>query len=153
MLSPAPYRRISKQLRTQRVVDAAAEPVSLADYQLYVRQAILPVPPGVFAAKAAAARRLCEKYLGRVFVSQTFNAAMDLAPGIECNGGGSIGSIPARFARYSPVPLGLLYAPLREVSGIYIADDTAAITAVDPSGYWVSTATEPGRVALRQTAV
>jgi len=155
MLSPAPYPRISKQLRTSRVVDAAAEPVSLADYQLYIRQAKLDIPQATFDGKIRAARRLVEKYLGRALVSQTFNAVLDLAPGIEWNGGGSIGSVFARFAGYSPVPLELLYAPLRQVSGVYITDDSGAIATVPPTSYWASGfgGDAPGRVALRQTAV
>jgi hypothetical protein len=152
MLSPVPYRRLSKQLRTRRIVDAAAEPVSLADYTSTIRMGSLQIPQAVFDVKIRAARRLCEKYVGQAFVSQTFNGVMDLPPGLDC-GGGSIGSVLARFAGYNPVALELLNGPLRQVSGIYLTDDTAAIITVDPSAYWVSTATQPGRVALRQTAV
>jgi hypothetical protein len=154
MLSPIPYPRLSKALRTVRVVDAAAEPVSLADYQLYLRQAKLAIAQAAFDIKARAARRLVEDYLGRALVSATYTGTMDLPPGVEYNGGGSIGSVLARFAGYNPVVLELPCAPLRQVSGIFITDDTGAITTCDPATYWVSKPTnEPGRIALRQTAV
>src|SRR5947209_19378379 len=100
MLSSLPHARLSKQLRTVRVQDAAAEPVSLGDYRLYVRQANLAIPQDVFDVKIRAARRLVEKHLGESLVSQVFNGVMDLPPGIEWNGGGSIGSVLARFAGY-----------------------------------------------------
>jgi len=154
MLSPIPFRRQSKQLRLIPIAEASAEPVSLADYKLYIRQANLSISQTVFDSKVRAARRLCEKYLNQKLVAQTLRGVMDLPPGVEWNGaGGSLGSILARFLGYNPVPLELAYGPLRQVNGLFITDDNGSVITLDPSSYWVSTSTNPARLALRQTAV
>ncbi|HEX4138359.1 MAG TPA: hypothetical protein VHY84_27360 [Bryobacteraceae bacterium] len=145
MLSPIPYRKLSKQLRTVRLQDAAAEPVSLADYQQYVRQANLAIPQAAFDVKIRAARRLCEKHLGQALVSQCFNAIMDLPPGIMS----SIGSVLARFEGYIPTAIELLYAPLRQVSSISVVDDTGFLNECPSSIYWVG----QQRVSLLDTQV
>lgn len=145
MLSPLRYRKLSKQLRTVRLQDAAAEPVSFADYQSYVKVQTLNIPAPVFDIKIRAARRLCEKHIGVAFVSQCFNAVMDLPPGIMS----SIGSVLARFEGYIPTAIELLYTPLRQVTAISVVDDTGAITVVPASTYWVG----QQRISLLDTAV
>lgn len=144
MLSPILFRRQSKQLRTLQIIDAAAEPVSLADYQIYSRMPGVQVPPAAFASKALAARRLCEKYIGVAFVSQTFNAVLDLPPGMVS----AIGSVLARFEGYIPQSLELLYAPLRQVSSVTVTDDTGAILPTTGT-YWVG----QQRISLMDTQV
>lgn len=145
MLSPIPYRKLSKQIRTVRLQDAAAEPVSLADYGLFLRQANLTIPAASFAVKIRSARRLVEKYLGTALVSQCFNAVMDLPPGMMS----SIGSVLARFEGYIPTAIELLYAPLRQVTSVNVIDDTGAVNLCPASTYWVG----QQRISLLDTQV
>lgn len=144
MLSPIRFRKLSKQLRTVRTIDAAAEPVSLADYQLYVRQANLQIPQFAFDQKIRAARRLVEKHLGGCLVSQTFQAVMDLPPGMTS----AIGSVLARFEGYIPEAIELLYTPLRQVSTVYVVDDSANILPCTGT-FWIG----QQRISLMDTQV
>jgi hypothetical protein len=145
MLSPIPYKKLSKQLRTLRTVDAAAEPVTLADYQASIRMGGLKIPQSIFDVKIRSARRLCEKYLGVAFVSQMFTAVMELPPGMVS----AIGSVLARFEGYIPQSIELLYAPLRQVSQVSVIDDTGTVNVCPPSIYWVG----QQRISLLDTQV
>lgn len=145
MLSPFRHRKLSKQLRTVRLVDAAAEPISSADYALYEKLPQIAISAAAFNDRARAARRLCEKSIGHSFVSQVWNGVMDLPPGIMS----SIGSVLARFEGYIPTAIELLHVPLRQVTRITVVDDTGFVNVCPPSIYWVG----QQRISLLDTQV
>lgn len=132
------------------VTPPAVEPVSLLEAK---RQARIDGDDddAFVAALIVAARQWAESYTGRAFITQTWQLWLDDAPGSgdELAFGVSDLSRAGAEAGYILLPR----APLLAVTDVQTFDESDVATAWPSANYYVDTAHEPGRLALRAGAV
>jgi uncharacterized phiE125 gp8 family phage protein len=120
-------------IRCVVVTPPAGEPVTVAEAKLWLRlDADETADDGVVAALIPTARQRLEEAYGRAFIRQTFDAYLSDTP---CED-------------YISLPRAPLVS-VTSVKGFSSTDltDTGG-TAMNSTGYYVDTATEPGRVVL-----
>ncbi len=147
MISPRQYRGLSKWIRPQIVAHPTIEPVSRDDFRKYKRLRVSE-DLSVVDDKLLSARVDAENHMGFGFVYQVWDAFMELPPGTFPYFG-MTSSIFARYFGYQPEGIEIPRPPLISVMGVYITDESGTETLVDPSIYWVSRQTIPGRIAQR----
>ena len=133
------------------VTPPAVEPVLLADAKAQAR-IDATADDTLVTSLIMGARQWAEKYTGRAFVTQTWQAAIDLFPASTerwWNG-----------ERQGPVTgldeinyISLPRAPLQSVTNVQYFDNTDAPTLWPSSNYFVDSVREPGRLALRMGSV
>jgi uncharacterized phiE125 gp8 family phage protein len=106
-----------------------AEPVSLAEAKLHLRQDITD-DDTLIGSLVTAARRYCEKRIGQQFVTATWRLAIDAFP---CGVHGGLIELP------NP--------PLVEVDSITYVDTNGEVQTLDESFYQVDASSRPGRLA------
>jgi uncharacterized phiE125 gp8 family phage protein len=131
------------------------EPVLLADAKQQARIDTTD-DDALVTSLITGARQWAERYTGRAFINQTWQMFLDVWPGLEDNfwwdgvrQGAVSGPIALDVRRYVSLPR----PPLVNVSSVQYFDNTDMPTVWDPSNYFVDTAREPGRLALRLGAV
>ena len=118
-------------LRLKLITPPKFEPVTVAEAKLHAR--IDETEDDTLVADLiATAREMAETYTRRVFVTQTWQALLD--------------QFPRSNALELPKP------PLFSVTHIKTYDDSDTPATLAPSNYFVDTATEPGRIVLRDAA-
>lgn len=107
------------------VTPPAEEPVSLEEAKSHLR--LEGVDDDAYVAVLiAAARRRCEAYQSRAYITQTWDLYLD--------------GFPAGDIR---IPI----APLESVVSVKYKDTAGSMQTLDPSCYVVDTASEPGRIS------
>lgn len=108
------------------ITPPALEPITLADAKEHLR-IDGTADDAYLTGLISVARETCENYTRMAFLTQTWDMVLD-ATG---------------FCIDLPRP------PLQSVTGIYVTDDVAVETTVDPLSYRVDMISEPGRVFLK----
>lgn len=142
-------------MRVTVTVPPAVEPIDLAAAKAYLRQDA-DADDALISALIAAARRYCEHWLGKAFITQTIEQADSGFPGgnpagsmlnmLRAEGGyaGAYGGdwLPQAAFR----PLRLMRPPLQSIAGVYYVDQAGAEILMDPSAYQVRRS-EPAELA------
>lgn len=131
-------------------VPPSTEPVTLADAKAQAR-IDTTADDALVSSLIIAARQYAEKYTNRAFITQTWQMWIDLWPaateplwdGVRQGTVSSLNKIHT---------ITLPRAPLQSVTKIQYFDDNDAATLWPSSNYFVDTAREPGRLALRSGA-
>ena len=137
-------------LRLTLTTGPTAEPISKTEARLHLRVDVSD-DDNLISSIIKAARQACEEHTNRVLITQTWTMFMDFFPftGADAPLWEGVREAPETIlggaARYIEIPK----PPLISVTSIKIYDDDDAGTEFDASNYFVDTATEPGRVALR----
>lgn len=129
------------------VTPPAAEPVTLAEAKQQARIDIADDDSFV-SALIVAARQWAESYTGRAFIAQIWQVWLDDAPGA----GDELAFGVSDLSRADRGFILLPRAPLISVDSVQTYDDSDAATLWPPANYYVDTAHEPGRIALRNGA-
>ncbi|WP_422363177.1 head-tail connector protein [Pyruvatibacter mobilis] len=147
--------RRPEPLRLSLTTGPAVEPLSLSDAKEQL-EFDGSDRDDFIEALITSARQRCEKYTGRALITQTWTMYMDRWPdagwgskapwwqGVrdgavsELTGGRQALTIPK--------------APLQNITSIKTYDDSDTATTLASSAYYVDTATQPGRVVLRDSA-
>lgn len=111
--------------------DPAVEPVTLSETKLHLRVDI-DDDNTLISGLIQAARRYCEQYARRTFISTTYDLYLD--------------NWPAGGKFVLPQP------PLSSVTGVYYTDDNGDETEYASANYIVDTNRQPGRIVLKTTA-
>ena len=128
----------------------STEPISTAEAKSHLRVDVSD-DDTLIGTIVASARRACEEHTNRALITQTWTMFMDFFP---FTGAGAPlwegtreapETILGGQARYIEVPK----PPLVSITSIKTYDDDDAASTFASSNYFVDTATEPGRVALR----
>lgn len=119
-------------MRVKRVMENAAEPVSLADVKAHAR-VDGSADDALLTSLIGAAREWAERYTGRAFLRQGWQAWLDRWPRAD--------------------ELVLRPAPLLRVTAVTLFDEADATRVLDPAGYFVDCIGEPGRLVLRSQAM
>ncbi len=128
----------------------AVEPVALAEAKQQAR--IDGGDDDAFvAALIVAARQWAEAYTGRAFIAQVWQLWLDDAPGAGDELAFGVSDLSRSGAERGYIRLPR--APLMAVGSVQTFDDSDAATVWDSANYYVDTAREPGRLALRSGAV
>jgi uncharacterized phiE125 gp8 family phage protein len=123
------------------VTPPGCEPVTLAEAKAHAR-IDSSADDVLITSLIAAARQWIEKTTGRALINQTWQLAIDRFASVDTCGG--IDGFRA---------LKLPRAPLQSVTSIASYDDADNATIWPAANYFVDTAHEPGRIALRNGAV
>ena len=115
-------------LRLTLTAPPSVEPITLAEAKVFLRVDISN-DDALIVALVTAAREACERFTGRVLVTQTWTLFRDNWPG--------------RAAVEIPRP------PLLSIVHVKTYDDTDTATVWAASNYFVDTASEPGRLIAR----
>jgi uncharacterized phiE125 gp8 family phage protein len=118
-------------MRLKLVSGPTSEPVTLSEATAHLR-IDYSEDDALVAAQISAAREWAEAFTRRAFGTQTYDIYFDGWP---------------RF------PLDLPRAPLQSVTGIFYTDEDGDETELASTNYIVDTASQPGRIALKSTAV
>lgn len=129
------------------ITPPAAEPVTLDDAKAQAR-VDTTVDDALITSLVSAARAWCEQYTGRAFITQTWQMWLDLWPaayelwwdGVRT---GPITGLDEISYVSLPRP------PLQSVTSVNYYDNEDNATLWDSSNYFVDTASQPGRLALR----
>ncbi len=117
-------------------VPPASEPLTLAEAKLHAR-IDGDADDTLVSCLIAAARQWAEGYTGRAFLTQTWRMWRDAWPAARSEG--------VAFVT-------LARPPLISVASVQLFDEADAATVWPASSYFVDTAREPGRLALRSGA-
>lgn len=130
------------------------EPVSLSDAKAHLRVDGSDEDT-LISMYIKAGREWCERYTGRVFMTQTWKMFLDhwpYSPNPEAPywEGTREGAIDELFSskRYIEIPRG----PLISVTHLKAYDTSNSATTMDSSGYYVDTVSTPGRIVLNSGA-
>lgn len=119
------------------VTAPAVEPVTLAEVKTHLRMDTGDAD-ALITSLITAAREWTENYTGRAFINQTWRMWLDNWP------------LPNRDGISCVI---LSRAPLLSVSSVKVYDEDDNSTTWSADNYFVDTAREPGRLALRTGAV
>jgi len=119
---------MSESLRLTLTAPPSVEPITLAEAKVFLRVDISD-DDALIVALVTAAREACERFTGRVLVTQTWTLFRD--------------GWPVRSAVEIPRP------PLLSIVHVKTYDDTDTATVWVASNYFVDTASEPGRLMAR----
>jgi uncharacterized phiE125 gp8 family phage protein len=111
----------------QLITPPAVEPVALADVKAHLKIDTAD-EDALLATLITAARARAEWHTGRAFLTQSWRLKLD--------------AFPADGIAEIPLP------PLQSISEIAVTDVDGIRTVLDPSHYFVDTASEPGRVVF-----
>lgn len=146
---------MKEPLRLKRTGDPAVEPLSVSDAKEHL-ELDGSDRDTMIGALITAARERCEEYTGRALITQTWTLYRDAWP---CQDdyrrtpwwdGVRDGSVSELLG--SRQPLDVPRAPLQSITSIKSFDDADNVTTLASTAYYVDTATEPGRVVLRDSA-
>lgn len=147
--------RRPEPLRLSLTTGPAVEPLSLADAKEQL-EFDGSDRDDFITALIVSARERCEKYTGRALITQTWTMYMDRWPNADgysrtpwwqgVRDGAVSELIGGRQALTIPK------APLQSITSIKAYDDSDTATTLASSAYYVDTATQPGRVVLRDSA-
>lgn len=139
-------------MRLTRTTNPASEPVSLQEVKDYLRIDHVD-EDALLGALIVTAREVCEAYLNRSLITQTWTMFLDGFPGSLNEpwwDGVRVGSIEELSGGESEIPL--FKGPVQAVASITAYDDADAATVASASTYYVSTSLD-GFVSLRKGAV
>jgi uncharacterized phiE125 gp8 family phage protein len=125
----------------------AVEPVLLADMKAQAR-IDTTADDALATGLITAARQWAERYTGRAFITQTWRLWLDGGLGLEKNWWDGVEQGPVTILNEAN-SIQLPRPPLASVSNVQTFDNTDTGTVWDPGNYYVDTASEPGRIALR----
>lgn len=131
-LLPAPPYAINWALKA--VTAPVVEPISVTMAKAHARIEITDDDTGPILRFIRTCRRQVERDTNRYYCTQTWNLLIDSFP---------LRSIPIIIPR----------PPLQSVLSIVTTDTDEVATTMDPTGYLVDTASEPGRVGLIDNAI
>lgn len=134
-----------------RTVDAAAEPLTLAEAKLFLRVEV-DADDDLISALITAARLRCEAIVNRSFVTTTWRLTLDYFPPYSAR---SLSLLPPAIVggysdrnywlNLSDTAIELPYPPTLAVSSIAYVDPAGTTRTLDPSAYQVAAGT-PGQV-------
>jgi uncharacterized phiE125 gp8 family phage protein len=129
------------------VTAPSAEPMSTADAKAFLRVDSSD-DDTLISQLVFAARRACESYTGRALVTQTWKLFLDGFSEVDIPlwEGMKVGADIAIRKRFIPLPK----PPLASVTHIKTYDDDDTATTFASSKYFVDTASESGRIVLRE---
>lgn len=133
----------------QRITAPTSEPLTLAETKTHLRVSIND-DDALITSLIVAARMMAEEYTGRAFITQSWRMWIDAFP----HGGDAYGegvyetSTSLLVKRYVIIPR----PPLLAVTGVASYDDEGVGTVFAAEHYFVDTASDPGRLALRTGA-
>ncbi|MER2519736.1 MAG: head-tail connector protein [Bdellovibrionales bacterium] len=130
------------------ITPPAVEPVTLAEAKQQAR-IDLGDDDAFVTALIVAARQWAEHYTGRAFLAQVWQLWLDDAPGAGDEMAFGVSDLSCADCGY----VALARAPLMAVSSVQTFDDNDVATVWNAANYYVDTAHEPGRLALRRGAV
>jgi hypothetical protein len=132
-----------------RTTPPAEEPLSLADVKAHLRVTV-DDDDALIGDLITAARLLCEDYTRRALVSQGWRLWLDSFPGCDEPwwDGMREGAAQQVMRRFIHIPR----PPLISVDTVKTYDDANTETVFSATSYFVDTASEPGRLALRSSA-
>ncbi len=139
----------------QLITPPSAEPVALADAYDYARVTVND--DTLMSSLITAARRYCEKYTRRQFITATWLYTLDAFYGSFVGPGydsfrhqaplpQTIGSFPFGVMAYPYTALNLPLPPLQEINSIQYIDPTGAAQTLASSLYVVDTVSEAARL-------
>jgi hypothetical protein len=139
----------------KRTVDAATEPVTLAEAKAHCR-VTSTADDTLITTLIKTARQLCEQYTGLAFISQTWEFNLDRFPSTQGSESdwhdgvreGLISQVDCQ-KRYIDIPI----APLISISSLATFNDAGDSATMDAAGYIVDTRRIPGRITLATGAI
>lgn len=129
------------------VTPPSVEPVTLADAKAQAR-IDTDADDALVTGLITAARQWAERYTARAFITQTWNLFLDAKP-ISCGEWWDGVRDGAIIGRGNVEAIILPRPPLISVVSVQTYDNTDTATVWPSTNYFVDTAREPGRVALR----
>lgn len=135
-------------LRLNLTTAPAEEPVAREDAKAFLR-VDGSADDALIDAMIRAAREACENYTGRALILQEWSMFLDCWPTDKRNDwwdGVRPGAYVGDHSRYISIPK----APLISVDLVNIYADDDSMTEWTESNYFVDTASEPGRLTIRQ---
>lgn len=136
--------------RLSLITAPAIEPVSEAEARAHLRLTSEDEVALLFG-HIRAARHMVESWTGRALISQSWRWMLDGWPGHAMQdwwGGLRQGAVAAGAARYIEMPK----APLQSISAVTLFNDADQPEVWAAANYFVDTASEPGRLVLRNAA-
>ncbi len=133
-----------------RTTPPSSEPVTLSEAKAHLRVSIND-DDALIGNLITAARVMCEEFTARALITQGWRLWLDNFPGdTTAWWDGMREGINTRLTvkRYIHIPR----APLQSISAVTVYADDDSTTIFSPSLYFVDTAGEPGRLALRNNA-
>ncbi|MBI1274204.1 MAG: hypothetical protein GC131_09015 [Alphaproteobacteria bacterium] len=132
------------------VTAPASEPVTLAEAKTHLRVEAT-ADDSFITALIAAARQWAEEHTGRALISQTWRLWLDCWPGMNEQWWDGVRDGPASGLTAARA-ISLPRAPLISISTVKTYDDNDDATVWDAANYFADTASQPGRIALRNAA-
>lgn len=137
---------MAQPLRLVTTQPPAVEPLTLAEAKAHLRLELAD-DDALVTALIQTAREACERYTGRALVERTLTLFLDAWPAAEAtlHEGWREGALIERGRRWIALPR----PPLRAVESVTLYDDADQGAAWPADGYFVDTASEPGRLVVR----
>ncbi len=133
------------------VTPPVVEPVTLSEMKTQAR-VDTDADDTLIAALITAARQWAERFTGRAFIAQTWRLWLDVPP--ESRGDWWDGVREGALASFMPAASVVLpRPPLMSVSSVQVFGDDDVGVVWPSAHYFVDTARQPGRLALRSGAV
>lgn len=132
-----------------RSTEPEVEPLSLAEAKAHLR-VTLDDEDALITSLISVARTACEEYTRRALITQGWTLWLDAFPGMDQAwwDGMREGAAQLTVKRFLHLPR----PPLQGVEEVVIYDDGDGESVFDEGLYFVDTASEPGRLALRNNA-
>jgi uncharacterized phiE125 gp8 family phage protein len=133
-----------------RITQPSSEPITLSDAKTHLRVTITD-DDTLIANLITAARIACEEFTARALITQGWRLWLDTFPGDGLawwDGTRQGANTQLTVKRSIAIPR----APLQGISAVTVYADDDSSTVFSPSLYFVDTAAEPGRLALRNNA-
>lgn len=133
-----------------RTTQPASEPLSLAEAKNHLRVNVTD-DDSLITNLIVTARITCEEFTARALITQSWRLWLDNFPGDSIAWwDGTREGATARLTvkRYIAIPR----APLQAISAVTVYADDDTSTLFSSASYFVDTAAEPGRLALRNNA-
>ncbi len=133
-----------------RTTAPATEPLSLSEARLHLRLSTTD-DDTLVTNLISVARMACEEFTRRALITQGWTLWLDHFPGTATNWWDNENSSSSSYLTVKRF-INLPRPPLVAVASVSTFDDDDTETVFDPANYFVDSASEPGRLALRNAA-
>ncbi|NDE91384.1 MAG: hypothetical protein EB059_09685 [Alphaproteobacteria bacterium] len=132
-----------------RTLHPGSEPITLDEAKAHLRMSVSD-DDALISNLITAVRMVCEKFTARALITQEWRLWLDQFPGDTLPWWDGMRESAARLTikRFIALPR----APLQSISAVTVYNDDDSSVVFSPALYFVDSAAEPGRLALRNNA-